>query len=229
MTRAGNVFGSPGQSSGIASTKPTRSLTGARAPERQAGGPRGRADRAKNTSRRTYRASNSAVSESQRGRIIAGTESSFALGCSDDPAAAETSDAQLGPMRRLPQTRNPPSATPSAASGIQGLLALAVLAHPPTRQGRVCGRSIKPRSGPLASAKRSANKGSEMRLKLQTATTARTGLSAPRVSAPVTHHDLGGCITSPIADARKRPLFAFGCRVAGRRRGGGLVGRDPGI
>jgi hypothetical protein len=46
----------------------------ATAPERQAGGPRGRAERAKSTSRRTYRASNSVVSESQLGRIIAGTE-----------------------------------------------------------------------------------------------------------------------------------------------------------
>jgi hypothetical protein len=44
----------------------TRPLTGARAPERQsarAGGPRGRADRAKSTSRRTYGARNFPVSE----------------------------------------------------------------------------------------------------------------------------------------------------------------------
>jgi hypothetical protein len=47
-------------------------------------------------------------------------------------------------MRRLPQTRNRPSATASAASGIQRLLTFAVLADPPTRQRRVCGR----RSGP---------------------------------------------------------------------------------
>src|SRR2546429_182137 len=55
----------------------------------------------------------------------------------------------------------------------------------------------------------------------------RTGLSAVRISAPVTHHDLDGCITSLIADDRKRPLFASGCRLACRRRGGGVVGRDP--
>jgi hypothetical protein len=46
----------------------------ATAPEHQAGGPRGRADRAKSTSRRTYRASDSAVSEFRLGRITAGNE-----------------------------------------------------------------------------------------------------------------------------------------------------------
>jgi hypothetical protein len=61
----------------------------------------------------------------------------------------------------LPQTRNRPSGTPSAASGIQRLLALAMLAHPPTRQRRVCGPSIKPDLGRSASAKRGATKGSE--------------------------------------------------------------------
>ena len=51
----------------------TRPLTGAERQSARAGGPRGRADRAKSASRRTYRASNSVVRESQLGRIIAGT------------------------------------------------------------------------------------------------------------------------------------------------------------
>lgn len=48
-----------------------------------------------------------------------------------------------------------------------------------------------------------------------------------RVNASVTHDRLDGSVASLIADARKRPLFGAGCWLGCRRRGGGVVGRDP--
>jgi hypothetical protein len=79
-------------------------------------------------------------------------------------------------MRRLPQTRNRPSATPSAASGIQRLLALAVLANPPRPSLRPFNQA---RSGPPVIRREKASKGSETRLEGCRATVVsrrRTGL-----------------------------------------------------
>jgi hypothetical protein len=75
-----------------------RSLTGARAPQRQsarAGGPRRRADRAKHE-RPDVRREELRRERVQPGRTIAGNERVLPLGCGNDPAAAGPSCAQLG-------------------------------------------------------------------------------------------------------------------------------------
>jgi hypothetical protein len=111
-----------------------RPLTGARAPERQsasAGGPRGRADRAKSTSRRTYGARNFVVSEFSPAAQIAGNERVLPLGCGNEPAAAGSSGAQLGPMRECLKggTRRAPHRAPQAEPGADCPFALAVVAR----------------------------------------------------------------------------------------------------
>ena len=66
----------------------------------RAGGPRGRADRAKSTSRRTYCARNFAVSEFSPAAQSLETSGFCRSDALNDPAAAAgPSGAQLGPMR----------------------------------------------------------------------------------------------------------------------------------
>jgi len=125
----------------------TCSLTGApsaTAPERQAGGPRGRADRAESTSRRAYRASNSVVSEFQLGRIIAGTEKVLRSDAVTIPRPPRPPTLRSG--RCADCLRRGTGRAPQAESNVYSLSGARQPADPPTPSLRP---SIRARSGPL--------------------------------------------------------------------------------
>ncbi len=133
-----------------AETGSTRALTGARAPERQsarAGGPRGRADRAKSTSRRTYCARNFAVSEFSPAAQSLEASGFCRSDAVNDPAAAGPSGAQLGPMRQCLRggTGRAPRRAPQAEPGAHCPFALAVAARQCDVRSRCRSETMRPR------------------------------------------------------------------------------------